>query len=121
MREEVLNDAYFSFRGYLRIILCLFLPGNSFFTFTLNAYYYSNFTGMVPNEIALNKTLYFKAEVVTQSADHNLDLFPVHCWSSESENPAVYHANDFTLIKDGYVRICTANFKSYFLINIYQF
>ena len=80
----------------------MFLSGSAFFSFTLEAFYNSNFTGEVPNPVALDKTLYFKAMVETKSDAPNLDLFPVHCWSSQSAEPNSGEGN-FTLIKDGYV------------------
>lgn len=73
---------------------------SAFFTFKLEAFYYSNFTGEVPNPVELGKTLYFKATVETKSAAPNLDLFPVHCWSSRSAKPNSGEGN-ITLIKNG--------------------
>ncbi|XP_078350192.1 ZP domain-containing protein-like [Oculina patagonica] len=74
--------------------------GDAFFTFSLQAFLNDDLTGAVPNPIALNTTLYFKALVETQSANPNLDLFPVRCWSSKSADPWVADG-DFDLIVDG--------------------
>ncbi|KAL9952467.1 hypothetical protein ACROYT_G039729 [Oculina patagonica] len=71
-----------------------------YFTFMLQAFPFSNYTGAVTNPVALNKILYFKAMVLTKSSASNLDLFPVHCWSSKSKDPAL-DGGKFTLIKDG--------------------
>jgi len=73
---------------------------SAFFTFKLEAFHYSNFTGEVPNPVELGKTLYFKATVETQTATPNLDLFPVHCWSSRSAKPNSGEGN-ITLIRNG--------------------
>jgi len=78
----------------------MYLSGSAFFTFKLEAFYYSNFTGEVPSPVELGKTLYFKATVQTISAAPNLDLFPVHCWSSKSAEPNSGEGN-ITLIKNG--------------------
>ena len=77
--------------------------GTGFFTFSLQAFYFANFTGDVPNLVKLDKTLYFKATVVTQSSASNLDLFPEHCWSSKSSDPMAMEDDDgkFDLIKKG--------------------
>jgi len=85
---------------YQHNVIYLFLSGSAFFTFKLEAFYYSNFTGEVPNPVELGKTLYFQATVETKSAASNLDLFPVHCWSSRSAEPNSGEAN-ITLIKNG--------------------
>ena len=78
----------------------MFLSGTAFFTFKLEAFYYSNFTGEVPNPVELGKILYFKATVETKSSAPNLDRFPVHCWSSKKAEPD--SADDkITLIKNG--------------------
>jgi len=75
--------------------------GNAFFTFSLQAYPYANHTGVVPNPIELDQYLYFKVYVDTQSANPNLDLFIVKCFSSSSADPANANANNFDLIVDG--------------------
>ena len=82
----------------------MFLSGTAFFTFKLEAFYYSNFTGEVPNPVELGNLLYFKAMVETTSAAPNLDLFPVHCWSSKKAEPNSVDGK-ITLIKDGQVHI----------------
>lgn len=78
----------------------MFLSGTAFFTFKLEAFYNFDFTGEVPNPVELGKTLYFKATVETKSAAPNLDLFPVHCWSSKSGEPDSLDGN-ITLIENG--------------------
>ncbi|XP_020606317.1 uncharacterized protein LOC110045068 [Orbicella faveolata] len=70
-----------------------------FFTFSLQAFYFPNHTGDVPSPVELGKTLYFKANVVTQSSTSNLDLFPEHCWSSRSSNPMIDDGNLDLIIK----------------------
>ena len=72
----------------------------AFFTFTLNAFYDAGYSQSVPNPVALDKTIFIKAMVVTQSGAPNLDLFPVKCWSSRSVDPHVANG-DFTLIENG--------------------
>ena len=88
----------------LKIALCLILSGNAYFTFELQAFSDSGYTLPVPDRVALDLTVYFKALVVTQSGAPNLDLFPVHCWSSQSFDPAS-PAGKFTLIENGLVLI----------------
>ncbi|XP_078352165.1 uncharacterized protein LOC144636829 [Oculina patagonica] len=73
---------------------------SAFFRSTLYVFYDSNFTVPVSNPVALKTTLYFKATVETQSGASNLDLFPVHCWSSKNADPASTEGK-FTLITDG--------------------
>ena len=80
--------------------MCLFLSGTAFFTFKLEAFYNSDFTGEVLNPVELGKILYFKATVDTQSDAPNLDLYPVHCWSSKSPEPDSLDGN-ITLIENG--------------------
>lgn len=89
---------------YIDIMLSIFSSGSAFFIFKLEAFYNSNFTGEVPNPVPLDKTLYFKAMVETKSDAPNLDLFPVHCWSSKSAEPNSNEGN-ITLIKDGCVHL----------------
>ncbi|KAJ7369437.1 hypothetical protein OS493_039005 [Desmophyllum pertusum] len=72
----------------------------AFFTFTLGVFSDAAFNTAVSSPVALNQTLHFKAEVVTQSGAPNLDLFPVECYSSKSDNPDST-VGRFTLIKDG--------------------
>ena len=50
--------------------------------------------------------LYFKATVETKSSAPNLDLFPVHCWSSKKADPNSADGK-ITLIKDGEAHIFT--------------
>ena len=54
----------------------------------------------VTNPVALDVEIFFKAEVETQSNAPNLDLYPVRCYSSQSNNPDDTGAN-FTLIRNG--------------------
>ncbi|KAL9952525.1 hypothetical protein ACROYT_G039793 [Oculina patagonica] len=73
---------------------------NAFFTFTLDVYTDDAFFVSPPAKVALDVPLYLKAEVVTQSAAPNLDLFLVSCWASSSA--AVDSGdNKVTLITDG--------------------
>ena len=83
-------------------VICFSHLGNAFFSFTLKAFNNKNFTGEVPNPVRLDKTLYFKATVETKSDAPNLDLFPVLCWSSQSDDPDSDEGK-ITLIKGGYV------------------
>ena len=50
--------------------------------------------------VDLDVEIFFKAEVETQSNAPNLDLYPVRCYSSQSNNPDDTGAN-FTLIRNG--------------------
>lgn len=72
----------------------------AFFSFNLRAFLYANYTGEVPNKVPLKKMLYFRASVVTSSAAPNLDLFPVHCYSSKSYRPDSEKGR-VTLIEEG--------------------
>ena len=82
------------------MIFCFSSLGTGVFTFSLQAFYFPNHTGVVPSPVALNQTLYFKAKVVTQSSASNLDLFIEHCWSSKSSD-AISNDGNFDLIKKG--------------------
>ena len=57
-------------------------------------------TTPVPDPVALNVEIFFKAEVETQSNAPNLDLYPVRCYSSQSNDADDTGAN-FTLITNG--------------------
>ncbi|KAL9952522.1 hypothetical protein ACROYT_G039790 [Oculina patagonica] len=70
------------------------------FTFSLGVYTSPGFTGDVPNPVALDKTLYFKASVTTASNKPNLDLYPTSCWSSASSS-ASSTDKKVTLIANG--------------------
>ena len=50
--------------------------------------------------VDLDVEIFFKAEIETQSNAPNLDLYPVRCYSSQSNNPDDTGAN-FTLIRNG--------------------
>ena len=50
--------------------------------------------------VDLDVEIFFKAGVETQSNAPNLDLYPVRCYSSQSNNPDDTGAN-FTLIRNG--------------------
>ena len=54
----------------------------------------------VPDPVALDVEIFFKATVETQSSDPNLDLYPVRCYSSQSNDADDTGAN-FTLITNG--------------------
>ena len=54
----------------------------------------------VYGSVDLDVEIFFKAEVETQSNAPNLDLYPVRCYSSQSNNPDDTGAN-FTLIRTG--------------------
>ena len=77
-----------------------YCPGNAFFTFSLHVFADAGFTSLLPNPIALDEPLYLKAEVVTQSAAPNLDLFLVSCWASSNESELAVD-NKVTLITQG--------------------
>ena len=90
---------FFTFRYSLLWSLLSFLE-DGVFTFTLEAYEDDAHTTPVPDPVALDVEIYFKAEVKTQSATPSLDLYPVRCYSSESNDPDDTGAN-FTLISNG--------------------
>ena len=71
------------------------------FTFSLKAYEDEGHTQMLSGSVKLDVTIYFKAEVETQSNAPNLDLYPVRCYSSQSDNADDTGAN-FTLISNGW-------------------
>ena len=79
------------------------LPGNAFFTFSLQAFPNADHTGVVPSPIKLDEYLYFKVYVDTRSANPNLDLFIVKCFSSANIDPDAVDATNFDLIVEGYV------------------
>ena len=54
----------------------------------------------VPNPVALDVEIFFKAKVETQSGAPNLDLFLEECYSSKSDNPDSVDGK-FSLIKKG--------------------
>ncbi|KAL9952520.1 hypothetical protein ACROYT_G039788 [Oculina patagonica] len=58
----------------------------SSFTFSLGAFPRPDFTGTLPNTLALGQTLYFKAWVTTPSNASNLDILPLSCWASKSKS-----------------------------------
>ncbi|KAJ7318457.1 hypothetical protein OS493_037936 [Desmophyllum pertusum] len=75
----------------------------AFFTFSLQAFSFPNHTGVLPNTIELNTTMYFKVLVDTQSSAPNLDLHLVKCWGSsdsDSSNSSSSSSN-VILIEDG--------------------
>ena len=76
-----------------------FLEDGSF-TFSLMAYEDSGLTRMVNNPVDLDVDIFFLGKVETQSGAPNLDLYPVRCYSSESNDPYDTSAN-FTLIMNG--------------------
>ena len=57
-------------------------------------------TTPVTDPVALDVEIFFKAEVETQSNAPNLDLYPVRCYSSQSNDADDVGAN-FTLILNG--------------------
>ena len=71
------------------------------FTFSLDAYEDEGHTQMLSGSVKLDVTIYFKAEVETQSNAPNLDLYPVRCYSSQSDDADDTGAN-FTLISNGW-------------------
>ena len=73
---------------------------DGFFTFSLMAYMDDIHRTPVSNPVDLDVEIFFKAEVETQSNAPNLDLYPVRCYSSQSNNPDDTGAN-FTLISNG--------------------
>lgn len=70
------------------------------FTFSLMAYEDDGFTTLVTNPLDLDVDIFFLGKVETQSGAPNLDLYPVRCYSSESNDPYDTGAN-FTLIMNG--------------------
>ena len=88
--------------GFLSLFFFFFFLQYSFpldtasFTFSLDIYPQSDHTGTVPNPVALDQTLYFKASVSTTSSSPNLDIYVSACWASRSNNPDS---------KDGYVAL----------------
>ncbi|KAJ7369436.1 hypothetical protein OS493_039004 [Desmophyllum pertusum] len=75
------------------------VSSTAFFTFTLGVFSDAAFNTAVSSPVALNQTLHFKAEVVTQSGAPNLDLFPVECYSSKSDNPDSTFAETMLRVK----------------------
>ena len=55
---------------------------------------------LVPDPVPLDVEIFFKAYVETQSSAPNLDLYPVRCYSSQSNDAEDTGAN-FTLITNG--------------------
>ena len=70
------------------------------FTFSLMAYMDDAHKIPLYGSVDLDVEIFFKAEVETQSNAPNLDLYPVRCYSSQSDNPDDTGAN-FTLISNG--------------------
>ena len=70
------------------------------FTFSLMAYMDDAHKIPVHVSVDLDVEIFFKAEVETQSNAPNLDLYPVRCYSSQSDNADDTGAN-FTLISNG--------------------
>ena len=64
------------------------------------AYADDTHTTVVPDPVALDVEIFFKAYVETQSNTPNLDLYPVRCYSSQSNDADDTGAN-FTLITNG--------------------
>ena len=89
----------FTFPNSLLWSLLSFL-GNGTFTFSLMAYKNAAHTLQVPNPVALDVEIFFKAKVETQSGAPNLDLFLEECYSSKSDDPDSTD-NKFFLIKKG--------------------
>ena len=89
----------FTFPNSLLWSLLSFL-GNGTFTFSLMAYKSAAHILPVPNPVALNVEIFFKAKVETQSGAPNLDLFLEECYSSKSDNPDSGDGK-FSLIKKG--------------------
>ena len=58
------------------------------------------YSSPVTNPVALDVEIFFKAKVETQSNAPNLDLYPVRCYSSQSNDADDTGAN-FTLIRNG--------------------
>nr|XP_058962133.1 ZP domain-containing protein-like [Pocillopora verrucosa] len=85
--------------GDLLWSLVSFLEDGSF-TFSLMAYEDSGFSTLVNNPVDLDVNIFFMGKVETQSGAPNLDLYPVRCYSSESNDPYDTGAN-FTLIING--------------------
>ena len=89
----------FTFPNLLLWSLLSFL-GNGTFTFSLMAYMNAAHTQSVPNPVALDVEIFFKAKVETQSGAPNLDLFLEECYSSKSNDPDLADGK-FSLIKKG--------------------
>ena len=90
---------FFTFRYSLLWSLLSFLE-DGVFTFTLEAYEDDAHTTPVPDPVALDVEIYFKAEVKTQSATPSLDLYPVRCYSSKEREPSSSESK-FTIITNG--------------------
>ena len=65
----------------------LYSSGSAFFTFTFGIFHDADFSTPLANPVELDKTLYFRALVVTSSAVPNLDLFILSCHSSKQNDP----------------------------------
>ena len=89
----------FTFPNLLLWSLLSFL-GNGTFTFSLTAYEDAAHNQLVPNPVALDVEIFFKAKVETQSGAPNLDLFLEECYSSKSNDPDLADGK-FSLIKKG--------------------
>ena len=89
----------FTFPNLLLWSLLSFL-GNGTFTFSLMAYKDAAHNQLVPNPVALDVEIFFKAKVETQSGAPNLDLFLEECYSSKSNDPDSTDGK-FSLIKKG--------------------
>ena len=70
------------------------------FTFSLMAYMDDAHKIPVYGSVDLDVEIFFKAEVETQSNAPKLDLYPVRCYSSQSNDADDIGAN-FTLILNG--------------------
>ena len=90
---------FFTFCYSLLWSLLSFLE-DGVFTFTLKAYEDDAHTTPVPDPVALDVEIYFKAEVKTQSATPSLDLYPVRCYSSKNRDPSSSDGK-FTIITNG--------------------
>ena len=64
------------------------------------AYEDGGLTTLVNNPLDLDVDIFFLGIVETRSGAPNLDLYPVRCYSSESNDPYDTGAN-FTLIMNG--------------------
>ena len=64
------------------------------------AYEDGGLTTLVNNPLDLDVDIFFLGKVETRSVTPNLDLYPVRCYSSESNDPYDTGAN-FTLIMNG--------------------
>ena len=95
---NVFDKVFWNFFCFVLLFLTRFC--GLFCNFQMTEYSDEAHTTPVSNPVALDVEIFFKAYFKTQSSAPNLDLYPVRCYSSESNDPDDTGAN-FTLISNG--------------------